>query len=125
MSASIESLVNKEYAYGFVTEIESETIPPGLSEATIRLISAKKEEPQWLLDWRLKAFRAWQKMEEPHHWANFEYAPIDYQSVVYYSAPKTAAPLGSLDELDPKLRETYEKLGIPLGEQKQIGRAHV
>ncbi|HEX9164847.1 MAG TPA: Fe-S cluster assembly protein SufB [Gemmatimonadales bacterium] len=120
MTQDIETLVNREYQWGFVTDIEADAVPPGLSEDVIRLISAKKGEPEWLLDWRLKAYRAWQKMEEPHHWANFDYPPVDYQSIVYYSAPKTAAPIGSLDELDPKLRETYEKLGIPLAEQKRL-----
>jgi Fe-S cluster assembly protein SufB len=120
MTQDIETLVNREYQWGFVTDIEADTVPPGLNEDVIRLISAKKEEPEWLLDWRLKAFRAWQKMEEPHHWANFSYPPVDYQQIVYYSAPKTRAPLGSLDELDPKLRETYEKLGIPLAEQQRL-----
>ena len=119
MSASIESLVNKEYAYGFVTEIESDTIPPGLSEATIRLISAKKEEPEWLLDWRLKAFRRWQTMTEPR-WPNVTYEPIDYQAHTYYSAPKSVKPLQSLDEVDPELLKTYEKLGISLTEQKRL-----
>jgi Fe-S cluster assembly protein SufB len=120
MTQDIETLVNREYQWGFVTDIEADAVPPGLSEDVIRLISAKKNEPAWLLEWRLKAYRAWQKMEEPHHWANFSYPPVDYQSIVYYSAPKTAAPIGSLDELDPKLRETYEKLGIPLSEQKRL-----
>jgi Fe-S cluster assembly protein SufB len=120
MTQDVETLVNREYKYGFVTDIEADAVPAGLSEDVIRLISAKKGEPEWLLEWRLKGFRAWQKMEEPHHWANFTYPPIDYQSIVYYSAPRTAKPLGSLDELDPKLRETYDKLGIPLGEQKRL-----
>ncbi|HEX9895096.1 MAG TPA: Fe-S cluster assembly protein SufB [Gemmatimonadales bacterium] len=120
MSDSVETLVNKEYKYGFVTDIEADVVPVGLTEDTIRLISFKKGEPGWLLDWRLRAFRAWQKMDEPHHWANIKYPPVDYQSIVYYSAPKTAVPLGSLDELDPKLRETYDKLGIPLSEQKLL-----
>ncbi|MFM8567198.1 MAG: Fe-S cluster assembly protein SufB [Gemmatimonadota bacterium] len=119
MSASIETLVNKEYAYGFVTEIESDTIPPGLSEATIRLISAKKEEPEWLLEWRLKAFRRWQTMTEPR-WPNVTYEPIDYQAQTYYSAPKSVKPLQSLDEVDPELLKTYEKLGISLTEQKRL-----
>jgi Fe-S cluster assembly protein SufB len=120
MSDSVETLVRREYKYGFVTDIEADQAPPGLDEDTIRLISAKKGEPAWLLEWRLRALRAWRKMEEPHHWANIRYAPIDYQSIVYYSAPKTPTPLGSLDDLDPKLRETYEKLGIPLFEQKRL-----
>jgi Fe-S cluster assembly protein SufB len=119
MSSSVESLVNKEYKYGFVTDIDADVAPKGLNEDIIRLISAKKEEPEWLLEWRLKAFRGWRKMTEPH-WANVRYEPIDYQDMSYYAAPKTKAPLGSLDDVDPKLRETYEKLGIPLSEQKLL-----
>ena len=119
MGGSIETLVNREYQYGFVTDIEADTIPPGLDEDTVRLISAKKDEPQWLLDWRLKAFRRWITMKEPH-WSNVNYPPIDYQDVIYYSAPKPKKPLGSLDEVDPKLRETYDKLGISLNEQKRL-----
>src|SRR5215208_6063489 len=119
MSSSIEQLISREYEAGFVTDIEAETIPRGLSEETVRLISAKKNEPEWLLDWRLKAFRRWQSMAEPH-WPNVKYGPIDYQNIIYYSAPKTAKPLGSLDEVDPKLLETYTKLGIPLSEQKLL-----
>jgi Fe-S cluster assembly protein SufB len=119
MSSSVETLVNKEYKYGFVTDIESDVAPKGLSEDTVRMISAKKGEPAWLLDWRLRAYRGWLKMTEPH-WANVHYEPIDYQSIRYYSAPRTAKPLGSLDEVDPKLLETYEKLGIPLSEQKLL-----
>jgi Fe-S cluster assembly protein SufB len=120
MSSSVETLVNKEYKYGFVTDIESDVAPKGLSEDIVRLISAKKHEPEWLLEWRLKAFRGWQKMVEPHHWANVRYTPVDYQSISYYSAPKNRTPLGSLDEVDPKLLETYQKLGIPLSEQKLL-----
>jgi len=117
MSSSIESLINKDYQAGFETDIEADTIPPGLSEDTIRLISSKKNEPEWLLEWRLKAYRRWTTMTEPH-WPNVSYDPIDYQSISYYSAPKTKKPLGSLDEVDPKILETYNKLGIPLTEQK-------
>jgi Fe-S cluster assembly protein SufB len=117
MSSSIESLINKDYQAGFETDIEADTIPPGLSEETIRLISSKKNEPEWLLEWRLKAFRRWTTMAEPH-WPNVTYDPIDYQGISYYSAPKTKKPLGSLDEVDPKILETYTKLGIPLTEQK-------
>ncbi|CAN5800076.1 Fe-S cluster assembly protein SufB [soil metagenome] len=117
MSSSIDSLVNREYQYGFVTDVEADTIPPGLSEDVIRLISAKKDEPAWLLDWRLKAYRRWLTMKEPH-WPNVSYEPIDYQSQSYYSAPKSVTPLQSLDEVDPELLRTYEKLGIPLNEQK-------
>jgi Fe-S cluster assembly protein SufB len=119
MSSSIESLINKEYQAGFETDIEADTIAPGLSEDTVRIISAKKHEPEWLLEWRLKAFRRWQTMHEPH-WPNVTYGPIDYQAISYYSAPRTKKPLGSLDEVDPKLLETYTKLGIPLTEQKLL-----
>jgi Fe-S cluster assembly protein SufB len=119
MASEIELLVNKDYQYGFSTDIEADALPPGLNEDVVRAISARKNEPEWLLEWRLKAFRRWQTMTEPH-WSNVKYPPIDYQAVSYYSAPKTAKPLGSLDELDPKLRETYNKLGIPLQEQKLL-----
>jgi Fe-S cluster assembly protein SufB len=118
--SSVESLVNREYQYGFVTDIEADTLPRGLSEDVIRVISAKKQEPEWLLEWRLKAYRRWLEMREPHHWANITYPPIDYQDIIYYSAPKTKKPLGSLDEVDPELLRTYEKLGIPLSEQKLL-----
>ena len=117
MTDSVESLVNREYKWGFVTEIESDTVPKGLSEEVIRTISAKKGEPEFMLAWRLKAYRGWLKMREPH-WPNVSYPPIDYQSISYYSAPRTTTPLGSLDEADPKLIEAYQKLGIPLTEQK-------
>ena len=117
MSSPVETLVNREYKYGFVTDIEADMAPMGLSEDIVRLISAKKREPAFMLEWRLKAYRGWLKMSEPH-WPNVTYPPIDYQALRYYSAPKTEKPLGSLDEVDPKLRETYEKLGIPLSEQK-------
>ncbi|MDQ6612494.1 MAG: Fe-S cluster assembly protein SufB [Gemmatimonadota bacterium] len=119
MSTTIETLVNREYQYGFTTDIESDTLPPGLSEETVRFISAKKNEPQWLLDWRLKAFRLWQTMKEPH-WSNVVYPPIDYQAASYYSAPKSTKTVESLDEVDPKLLETYAKLGISLNEQKRL-----
>ncbi|MGA1417513.1 MAG: Fe-S cluster assembly protein SufB [Gemmatimonadaceae bacterium] len=119
MSATIETLVNKEYQYGFVTDVDTDTIPPGLTEETVRLISKKKEEPEWLLEWRLKAFRRWQTMTEPR-WPNVTYEPIDYQSHTYYSAPKSVKPLQSLDEVDPELLKTYEKLGISLTEQKRL-----
>jgi Fe-S cluster assembly protein SufB len=119
MSSSIEALVNREYQYGFSTDIETETLPPGLSEDTVRFISAKKQEPAWLLEWRLKAFRRWQQMTEPR-WPNVQYPPIDYQAVSYYSAPTSVKPLASLDEVDPKLLETYAKLGISLNEQKRL-----
>ena len=113
----IEGLTAQEYKYGFVTDIEQEFLPPGLNEDTVRFISAKKQEPAWLLDWRLKAFRNWQDMDEPT-WPNVQYPPIDYQSISYYAAPKSAddGPK-SLDEVDPALLATYEKLGIPLEER--------
>ena len=116
---SVETLVDREYQWGFVTDIESDVVPAGLSEDVIRLISSKKGEPEWLLEWRLRAYRGWLKMTEPH-WPNVHYDPIDYQDIIYYSAPKTDKPLGSLDEVDPKLLETYDKLGIPLAEQKRL-----
>jgi Fe-S cluster assembly protein SufB len=115
---TIEELTGKEYRYGFVTDIEADTVPPGLNEDVIRLISKKKQEPAWLLEWRLKAFRHWRTMEEPH-WPNVKYRPIDYQAIVYYSAPKKAQ-LKSIDEVDPELLRTYEKLGIPLREQEWL-----
>src|ERR1700755_867134 len=117
MSSGIEALVNREYAYGFVTDVETDTVPPGLNEEIIRTISAKKNEPEFMLEWRLKAYRRWLTMKEPH-WGHVHYGPIDYQGISYYSAPKTKKPLGSLDEVDPELLKTYEKLGIPLTEQK-------
>ena len=120
MGSEVESLVNREYKYGFVTDIESDVVPRGLSEDTVRLISEKKGEPAFMLDWRLKAYRRWLEMKEPHHWANIQYPAIDYQNIIYYSAPRTKKPLGSLDEVDPELRRTYEKLGISLTEQKML-----
>jgi Fe-S cluster assembly protein SufB len=118
--SAVEALVNREYKYGFVTEIESDVIPRGLSEDVVRLISAKKGEPPFMLAWRLKAYQRWLEMKEPHHWANVTYPPIDYQDVIYYSAPKSVKPLASLDEVDPELLRTYEKLGISLSEQKRM-----
>lgn len=118
--AHLDSLVEQDYKHGFVTEIESETIPPGLNEETIRIISAKKEEPEFLLEWRLKAFRHWLTIKEPN-WSTVKHPPIDYQDIIYYSAPKKAGDgPKSLDEVDPKLLETYDKLGIPLEEQKML-----
>jgi Fe-S cluster assembly protein SufB len=119
MSTAIENLVNRDYQYGFVTDVEADTLPRGLSEETVRQISAKKREPAFLLEWRLRAYRRWLTMTEPH-WSNVTYPPIDYQAVSYYSAPKSAKPLGSLDEVDPELLRTYERLGISLTEQKRI-----
>src|SRR2546425_8471098 len=116
---TIEELANREYQYGFVTDVEAETVPKGLSEEVVRLISEKKREPSWLLEWRLKAYRTWLTMTEPT-WANIKYGPIDYQNIVYYSAPKRRPALASLDEVDPEIRRTFEKLGIPLEEQKML-----
>jgi len=119
MTTGIEAQVLQPYKYGFTTDIESDDIPPGINEEVIRLISGKKREPAFMLEWRLKAFRHWQAMKEPT-WANVTYPPIDYQSIVYYAAPKQEKKLGSLDEVDPKLLETFERLGIPLSEQKRL-----
>jgi Fe-S cluster assembly protein SufB len=116
--STLQQWQSQEYKYGFYTDIEADSAPPGLNEGIVRLISAKKQEPDWLLEWRLKALRHWQTMTEPT-WANLHYPPIDYQSIVYYSAPKQAKDRPkSLDEVDPKLLETYEKLGIPLHERE-------
>ena len=115
----IDEAISQDYKYGFVTDIEQDTIPPGLNEDVIRVISAKKGEPDWLKDWRLKAYKNWKKMKNPS-WANITYPSIDYQSISYYSAPKEKKELKSLDEVDPELLETYNKLGIPLEEQKML-----
>jgi Fe-S cluster assembly protein SufB len=116
----VQELQRQKYAYGFVTDIESETAPKGLSEDIVRFISAKKDEPEWLLDWRLKAYRRWLEMPEPK-WAKVSFPPIDYQDSYYYSAPKSPEDgPKSLEEVDPKLLETYEKLGIPLREQEML-----
>lgn len=120
MSEQVEQLIKKEYAAGFHTDIASETLPPGLNEEVIRFISAKKSEPEWLLEWRLKAYRAWLEMSEPS-WAHVKYDDIDFQAVSYYSAPKSMDDKPkSLDEVDPELLRTYEKLGIPLHEQAAL-----
>jgi Fe-S cluster assembly protein SufB len=113
----IEELANREYKYGFVTDVETESAPKGLNEDIIRLISRKKEEPEWMLEWRLKAYRHWLTMIEPK-WQNVQYPQIDYQDIVYYSAPKMKKKLNSLDEVDPEVLKTFAKLGIPLEEQK-------
>ncbi len=115
----IEELANKEYKYGFVSDIEAESLPPGLNENVIRKLSALKEEPEFMLQWRLKAYRHWLTMKEPN-WANVKFPPVDYQKISYYSAPKKKAKLSSLDEVDPELLKTYEKLGISLEEQKRL-----
>lgn len=116
----IDGLISKEYAAGFVTDIESDTLPPGLNEDVVRFISAKNDEPQWLLDWRLKAYRSWKEMKEPD-WAHVNYPKIDFNSISYYSAPKSMADKPqSLDDVDPELIATYNKLGIPLHEQEAL-----
>jgi len=116
---TFEEFTQQEYKYGFVTDIEADTVPPGLNEDIIRLISFKKNEPEWLLDWRLRAYRKWITMEEPT-WHNVHYPPINYQDIIYYSAPKPKKALKSLDEVDPELLSTFEKLGISLDEQKRL-----
>ncbi|MBT8116136.1 MAG: Fe-S cluster assembly protein SufB [Arenicella sp.] len=120
----LKDLVKREYKEGFVTEIESDTLAPGLDEDVVRLISEKKGEPEFMLEYRLKAFRRWQKMKEPD-WAHINYPKIDFQAISYYSAPKALPKLESLDQVDPKLLETYEKLGIPLEEQKMLANVAV
>jgi Fe-S cluster assembly protein SufB len=126
MSTSVDTirdLAQQDYKWGFVTDIEHEQIPKGLSEEVIRLISAKKREPEFMLEWRLKAYRHWASLEKAQaepKWANVKYAPIDYQNIVYYSAPKQKPGLASLEDLDPEILRTYEKLGIPLQEQKML-----
>jgi Fe-S cluster assembly protein SufB len=116
---AIQDLASREYKYGFVTDIEQEAVPRGLNEEIVRLISAKKVEPDWLLEWRLKAYRAWLAMKEPT-WGNIRYGPIDYQDIVYYAAPKRSPALQSLEDVDPEIRRTFDKLGIPLDEQKLL-----
>jgi Fe-S cluster assembly protein SufB len=120
----LQDLTQREYQYGFVTSIEADEVPPGLNEDTIRLISAKKGEPAWLLEWRLKAYRHWLTMVEPD-WAQVTYPPIDFQAISYYSAPKQKPKLQSLDEVDPELLDTFAKLGIPLEEQKRLANVAV
>ena len=122
----LEEFASREYQHGFVTDIEADSAPPGLDEEIIAFISRKKEEPEWLLEWRLKAYRNWQRMQDPtrrkpsERWAMVDYPEIDYQAISYYSAPKQKPQLESLDEVDPELLATYEKLGIPLEEQKML-----
>src|SRR3712207_1558637 len=122
MTAIVDPLqqhVESEYKWGWTTDIESDTAPPGLNEEIIRFISAKKGEPEWLLEWRPKAYAKWQTMAEPR-WPNVHYPPINYQDIIYYSAPKPKTVLNSLDEVDPELLATFEKLGISLEEQKRL-----
>jgi len=123
-TASVGDLVSQPYRYGFVTDIETEKIAKGLDEGVVRLISAKKQEPDFLLKFRLKAYAQWQQMEEPD-WAALGHGPIDYQEMIYYAAPKQQAKKASLDEVDPKLLETFDKLGIPLSEQKRLSNVAV
>jgi Fe-S cluster assembly protein SufB len=119
-SHKVEELAGREYKYGFITDIESDSIPAGLNEDVIRVISAKKQEPEFMLEWRLKAYRYWAKLEKSQaepKWANIHYPPIDYQKIIYYAAPRTKADgPKSLEEVDPELLKTYDKLGIPLRE---------
>jgi Fe-S cluster assembly protein SufB len=124
MTASVQTLVNQPYKYGFTTDIESVSIPPGISEDVVRLISAKKNEPEFMLEFRLKAYRQWLKMDEPK-WAHVQYPPINYQDIVYFTAPKQQEKKASLDEVDPTLLETFEKLGISLSEQKRLSNVAV
>jgi Fe-S cluster assembly protein SufB len=118
-TSTIAELANQEYKHGFISDIEAETIPRGLNEDIIRTISEKKREPKFMLDWRLKAYRHWLTMTEPK-WPNVHYPPVDFQDIIYYSAPKPKKQLNSLDEVDPELRQTFEKLGISLDEQKRL-----
>ena len=120
---TIRDLAEREYKWGFVSDVESESVPKGLNEDVIRLISAKKREPEFMLGWRLKAYRHWaslEKVQAEPKWANIKYGPIDYQDIIYYSAPRQRQSIESLDSLDPELLRTYEKLGIPLEEQKRL-----
>jgi len=119
MSTVLQNLVNQPYRHGFVTDIDADVAPKGLNEDIIRFISHKKNEPDWLLEFRLKAYRHWLTMTEPT-WPNVEYPKIDFQDIIYYSAPKPKAKLASMDEVDPELRRTFEKLGVPLHEQKAL-----
>ena len=119
----IEELANREYRYGFVTEIESDSAPRGLNEETIGLISAKKNEPPWMLGWRLKSYKYWASLEQLNKepkWANIHHGPIDYQDIIYYAAPKPKGPPNGSGEIDPELLATFEKLGIRLEEQKRL-----
>ena len=119
-TTTIEEFAGREYEHGFITDVEADSVPPGLNEDIVCLISARKNEPAWLLDWRLKAYRHWLTLEEPRWWPNVTYSPIDYQATIYYSAPKKKKSLASLDEVDPEVRKTFDKLGIPLDEQKRM-----
>ncbi len=122
--STLRELTEGKYKYGFVTEIEADQVPKGLSEEIVRTISRKKGEPEWMLEWRLGAYRHWLAMEEPR-WANVRFPPVDYQDIVYYSAPKPKKKLGSMDEVDPELRKAFERLGIPLAEQQRLANVAV
>jgi Fe-S cluster assembly protein SufB len=117
--STIEKTVFSDYKYGFITHIEADEAPKGLNEDVIRFISARKKEPQWMLDWRLKAYRHWLTMKSPE-WANIKFPPINYQDIIYYSAPKQKINPKNLEEIDPELIRTFEKLGISLDEQKRL-----
>ena len=120
----LEEVTSSEYKYGFTTDIESDTIEKGLSEEVIRTISSKKNEPEWMLEYRLNAYKAWLEMKEPD-WANINYKKPDYQDVIYYSAPKQKPVLDSLDDLDPEMKKTFDKLGISIDEQKRLANVAV
>ena len=125
---AVKDVAAEDYKYGWVTEIEEDTAPPGLTEETVRWISEKKGEPEFMLEWRLKAFRHFLKLldqKQVPSWANVNYPPIDFQSISYYSAPKSMPKLDSLDEVDPEVMRTFEKLGIPLDEQKKLANVAV
>ena len=123
-NSTISKVLEKNYQYGFISEVKSEKIPKGLNEDVIRLISTKKKEPKFLLDFRLKAYKQWKRMDEPT-WANINYPKIDYQEIVYYSAPKDIEKKKSLDDIDPEILKTFDKLGIPLNEQKRLSNVAV
>ncbi len=120
VASDVADLASREYQYGFVTDLDTDVVPPGLSEDVIALIACKKNEPQWLLEWRLRSYRHWMTLAEPK-WQNVSYGPIDYQAISYYAAPKPKAALASIDEVDPELRAMFDKLGISLGEQERLG----
>ena len=120
----LEKVTSTEYKYGFTTDIESDTIPKGLSEDVVRIISEKKNEPKWMLEYRLKAYKAWLEMDEPN-WANINYTKPNYKEIIYYSAPKQKPVLESLDDLDPEMKEMFDKLGISIDEQNKLANVAV
>merc|ERR1719316_858243 len=117
----VQKLISKPYKHGFVTDIDADKLAKGLTEDTVRAISARKNEPEWMLDYRLRAFRIWEQMEEPE-WSDNKYPRIDFQEISYYSAPKQKEQKASMDEVDPELRRPFDKLGIPLNEQKRLAK---